>query len=132
MTSTSHHIYFQTATDLYYLTSLLFSPVFLCAKQLMSFLNAFIQINKFKLVYKSEHLKKLIIDSCTKTPFFSNGQLWLSTKHGLDWTGLDSWTGQLDWTVGLDYWTGQLDWTVGLDSWTGLLDWISNGIFSIK
>ena len=41
----------------------------------------------------------------------------------MDWTGLDSWTGQLDWTVGLDSWTGQLDWTVGLDSWTGLLDW---------
>ena len=44
---------------------------------------------------------------------------WHSTKHGLDWTGLDNWTGQLDWTI-------------GLDSWTGLLDWISNGIFSIK
>ena len=45
---------------------------------------------------------------------------WHSTKHGLD-----SWTGQLDWTVGLDNWTGQLDWTAGLDSWTGLLDWDS-------
>ena len=55
-----------------------------------------------------------------------------STKHGLDWTGLDNWTGQLDWTIGLDNWTGQLDWTIGLDSWTGLLDWISNGVFSIK
>ena len=43
-----------------------------------------------------------------------------STKHGLDWTGLDSWTGQLDWTAGLDSWTGQLDLTVGL------------GFFSIK
>ena len=52
--------------------------------------------------------------------------------QNMDWTGLDSWTGQLDWTIGLDGWTGQLDWTVGLDSWTGLLDWISNGIFSIK
>ena len=41
----------------------------------------------------------------------------------MDWTGLDSWTGQLDWTVGLDNWTGQLDWTVGLDNWTGQLDW---------
>ena len=39
--------------------------------------------------------------------------------QNMDWTGLDNWTGQLDWTVGLDY-------------WTGLLDWISNGIFSIK
>ena len=38
----------------------------------------------------------------------------------MDWTGLDSWTGQLDWTVGLDIWTGQLDWTIGL------------GFFSIK
>ena len=38
----------------------------------------------------------------------------------MDWTGLDSWTGQLDWTVGLDSWTGQLDWTIGL------------GFFSIK
>ena len=37
----------------------------------------------------------------------------------------------MDWT-GLDSWTGQLDWTVGLDSWTGHLDWISNGIFSIE
>ena len=37
----------------------------------------------------------------------------------------------MDWT-GLDNWTGQLDWTIGLDSWTGLLDLISNGIFSIK
>ena len=33
----------------------------------------------------------------------------------MDWTGLDSWTGQLDWTVGLDSWTGLLDWTIGLD-----------------
>ena len=30
---------------------------------------------------------------------------WHSTKHGLD-----SWTGQLDWTAGLDSWTGLLDW----------------------
>ena len=42
----------------------------------------------------------------------------------LDWTtGLDYWTGLLDWTTGLDYWTGLLDWTTGLDYWTGLLDW---------
>ena len=39
--------------------------------------------------------------------------------QNMDWTGLDSWTGQLDWTVGLDNWTGQLDWTIGLDYWTG-------------
>ena len=39
-----------------------------------------------------------------------------STKHGLDWTGLD-------WTIGLDSRTGQLDWTFGLDNWTGQLDW---------
>ena len=45
--------------------------------------------------------------------------------QNMDWTGLDSWTGQLDWTVELDNWTGQLDWTAGLDSWTGLLDWDS-------
>ena len=45
--------------------------------------------------------------------------------QNMDWTGLDNWTGQLDWTVGLDNWTGQLDWTAGLDSWTGLLDWDS-------
>ena len=25
--------------------------------------------------------------------------------------------------TGLDYWTGPLDWTTGLDHWTGLLDW---------
>ena len=43
--------------------------------------------------------------------------------QNMDWTGLDNWTGQLDWTVGLDSWTGQLDWTVGLDNWTGQLDW---------
>ena len=24
----------------------------------------------------------------------------------MDWTGLDNWTGQLDWTIGLDNWTG--------------------------
>ena len=29
-------------------------------------------------------------------------------------TGLDYWTGLLDWTTGLDYWTGLLDWTTGL------------------
>ena len=60
--------------------------------------------------------------------------------QNMDWTGLDSWTGQLDWTVGqldwtvgLDSWTGQLDWTVGLDSWTGQLDWtIGLEFFSIK
>ena len=50
--------------------------------------------------------------------------------QNMDWTGLDSWTGQLDWTVGLDNWTGQLDWTIGLDSWTGQLDWtIGLGLF---
>ena len=38
----------------------------------------------------------------------------LGIVQNMDWTGLDSWTGQLDWTVGLDSWTGQLDWTVGL------------------
>ena len=34
-------------------------------------------------------------------------------------TGLDYWTGILDWTTGLDYWTGLLDWTTGLtfDLW---------------
>ena len=37
-------------------------------------------------------------------------------------TGLDYWTGLLDWTTGLDYWTGLLDWTTGLDYWTVLLD----------
>ena len=58
--------------------------------------------------------------------------LLVGIVQNMDWTGLDSWTGLLDWTVELDYWTGQLDWTIGLDSWTGLLDWISNGIFSIK
>ena len=41
------------------------------------------------------------------------------TVQNMDWTGLDSWTGQLDWTI-------------GLESWTGLLDWISNGIFFFK
>ena len=46
--------------------------------------------------------------------------------QNMDWTGLDNWTGQLDWTIGLDSWTGldwtgQLDWTVGLDYWTGFL-----------
>ena len=30
--------------------------------------------------------------------------------QNMDWTGLDSWTGQLDWTAGLDSWTGLLDW----------------------
>ena len=39
--------------------------------------------------------------------------------QNMDWTGLDNWTGQLDWTIGLDSWTGLLDWTVGLDYWTG-------------
>ena len=50
--------------------------------------------------------------------------LWSDYKgivQNMDWTGLDSWTGQLDWTIGLDSWTGQLDWTVGLDYWTGIL-----------
>ena len=28
--------------------------------------------------------------------------------QNMDWTGLDSWTGQLDWTDGLDHWTGIL------------------------
>jgi len=35
-------------------------------------------------------------------------------------TGLDYWTGLLDWTTGLDYWTGLLDWTTGLDYWTDI------------
>ena len=33
------------------------------------------------------------------------------------YTGLDNWTGLLDWTTGLD----SMDWTTGLDS----MDWIS-------
>ena len=37
-------------------------------------------------------------------------------------TGLDYWTGLLDWTTGLEYWTGLLDWTTGLDYWTDLLN----------
>ena len=40
--------------------------------------------------------------------------LFVGIVQNMDWTGLDSWTGQLDWTVGLDSWTGQLDWTIGL------------------
>ena len=56
--TTSHHIYFQTATD-------------------FGFLNAFIQINKFKLGLQKRTLEKLIIDSCTKkTPFSFNSQLY--------------------------------------------------------
>ena len=59
------------------------------------------------------------------------GPFWPSLFSGLDYwtglldwtTGLDYWTGLLDWTTGLDYWTGLLDWTTGLDYWTGLLDW---------
>ena len=47
----------------------------------------------------------------------SNKQLsmFMGIVQNMDWTGLDNWTGQLDWTVGLDNWTGQLDWTIGLD-----------------
>ena len=59
------------------------------------------------------------------------GPFWPSLFSGLDYwtglldwtTGLDYWNGLLDWTTGLDYWTGLLDWTTGLDYWTGLLDW---------
>ena len=47
--------------------------------------------------------------------------IYFGIVQNMDWTGLDSWTGQLDWTIGLDSWTGQLDWTVGLDYWTGIL-----------
>ena len=45
--------------------------------------------------------------------------LFFGIVQNMDWTGLDNWTGQLDWTIGLDSWTGLLDWTVGLDYWTG-------------
>jgi len=42
-------------------------------------------------------------------------------------TGLDYWTGLLDWTTGLDYWTGLLDWTTGFTQtakgWVQSLDW---------
>ena len=51
---------------------------------------------------------------------FYNSKCVLGIVQNMDWTGLDSWTGQLDWTVGLDSRTGQLDWTIGL------------GFFSIK
>ena len=43
------------------------------------------------------------------------GGVKIGIVQNMDWTGLDSWTGQLDWTVGLDSWTGLLDWTIGLD-----------------
>ena len=33
-------------------------------------------------------------------------------------TGLDYWTGLLDWVTGLGYWTGLLDWTD-----VAILDW---------
>ena len=33
-------------------------------------------------------------------------------------TGLEEWTGRVDWTTGLDYWTGLLDWNTGLENWT--------------
>ena len=57
----------------------------------------------------------------TGPSLFSGLDYWTGL---LDWTtGLDYWTGLLDWTTGLDYWTGLLDWTTGLDYWTGLLDW---------
>ena len=62
----------------------------------------------------------IILESQSEKLWHQNGIV-----QNMDWTGLDSWTGQLDWTIGLDNWTGQLDWTAGLDSWTGLLDWDS-------
>ena len=37
---------------------------------------------------------------------------------GLDYTGLDYWTGLLDWTTGPDYWNGLLEWTTGMTSCT--------------
>ena len=53
-------------------------------------------------------------------------------------TGLDYWTGILDWNTGLEYWTGILDWTTGLDDWTtgldywtGLLDWTTGLTFDL-
>ena len=66
--------------------------------------------------------------SCNLKP---HSLLWLYTITGLDWWtglvdwtgGLDWWTGLVDWTGGLDWWTGLVDWTGGLDWWTGLVDW---------
>ena len=39
---------------------------------------------------------------------------WPSTITGPDYSGLDWWTGLVDWTDGLDWWTGLMDWTGGL------------------
>ena len=38
--------------------------------------------------------------------------LWKSTN-----TGLDYWTGTLDWNTGMDYWIGALEWTT---AWTDI------------
>ena len=45
------------------------------------------------------------------------------TEWGLLFSGLDYWTGLLDWNTGLEHWTGTLDWNTGLEHWTGTLDW---------
>ena len=39
---------------------------------------------------------------------------FIRLKWVYPFTGLDYWTGLLDWITGLDYWTGLLDWTTGL------------------
>ena len=44
----------------------------------------------------------------------------LIVNRWLLFSGLDYWTGILDWTTGLEYWTGLLDWNTGLDYWTDI------------
>ena len=67
------------------------------------------------VVMKLPHLVTLIVCICVSFLYtcLTSETLhypWIGIVQNMDWTGLDSWTGQLDWTVGLDSWTGQLDW----------------------
>ena len=64
------------------------------------------------------------ITSCTCARSIATKVLNFKGTGGVSlFTGLDYWTGLLDWNTGLDYWTGILDWTTGLEYWTGILDW---------
>ena len=82
---------------------------------------------QFSVIRLSVSAYIIVVEQTDRITLTIRASLFSGLEHWtglLDWnTGLDYWTGTLDWTTGLEHWTGLLDWNTGLDYWTGTLDW---------